>query len=144
MFQKTCFVWYRKIYGDIFLFILCEYTFERNENCFCRVGFSVHIYCSTILIFVVQITYFISDFFVYFLSVNYNVILKGCDSLWMCFFFLIILLCHLSGSIWLHASIFALQVFFIILNFFIFMKGAYLCLVLFFWSLLFQTSVESL
>lgn len=64
----------------------------------------------------------------------------------MCFFFLIILLCHLSGSIWLHACIFALQVFFIILNVSSLWKGLMYVwyYFFFFWSLLFQTSVEPL
>lgn len=64
------------------------------------------------------------------LSVNYNVILKAvtvCE----CFFFLIILLCHLSGSIWLHAHI-RIGVFFIILNFHLCICGFILCLVLIF------------
>jgi len=62
---------------------------------------------------------------------------------------LIMLLCHLSGSIWLHACIFTLQVFFIILNLSSLWKGLiyvwyYFFAFFFFWSLLFQTSVEPL
>lgn len=65
---------------------MSSYAFERNESCFCEEGFFIHIYCCTMVICVVQITYIISDFFVYFVS-YWQCNIKGCNSLWVCFFF---------------------------------------------------------
>ena len=148
VFQKTCFVWSHKIYGDFFFIILNEFICIWEEwKLFLWRGFFYtcillhhgHLCCSNYL-------HHLRFLCLLSLSVIDNVTLKAA-TVYGCVFSLSMLLCHLSGSMWLHACIFTLQVFFIILTLSSLWKGLNMSgtiVFFFFWSLLFQTSVEPL